>query len=301
VNDSPAFPVEYAEWFATSTVEPRLHLVGEPGYVFSWLIEGSESSALLDTGCGLADISKAVAPLTRSPVEVVNSHAHFDHVGGNGLFERCSMHESAPDRIEAGCTPELIGLFSGYARQARGDFERLLAIDRETESYLLGPEQTVRAWPASEIDQHGWRIDPPAPTRLLADGDRIDLGDRSFTVIHTPGHAIEHICLLDEAAGILFAQDQAYYGPQLLHLDGSNVSDYACSARRLADELRDSIRLICCAHCLRPTVPPCFLDELADAAETVAAGQADLVASTEVASGTLSADFGHFSFVVRSS
>ena len=35
-------------------------------------------------------------------------------------------------------------------------------------------------------------------------------------VIHTPGHAPDHICLVDEVAGILFAQDQAYYGPQLI-------------------------------------------------------------------------------------
>lgn len=52
------------------------------------------------------------------------------------------------------------------------------------------------------------------------------------------------------------------------------------SARRLADEVAPEIRVVYCAHCLRPAVPPRLLGELVAAGEEVAA------------------DCGHFSIVL---
>jgi glyoxylase-like metal-dependent hydrolase (beta-lactamase superfamily II) len=44
-------------------------------------------------------------------------------------------------------------------------------------------------------------------TDLVADGDRLFLGDRRFTVIHTPGHTEDSICLFGEQEGVLFCGD----------------------------------------------------------------------------------------------
>jgi glyoxylase-like metal-dependent hydrolase (beta-lactamase superfamily II) len=41
----------------------------------------------------------------------------------------------------------------------------------------------------------------------VRDGDRLLLGDRSFEVIHTPGHSDDSICLYCEEEGVLFAGD----------------------------------------------------------------------------------------------
>ena len=178
-------------------------------------------------------------------------------------------------------------------------YGRLLAADR-AEFFLIGPDEEMRPWPAEGIAAHGWRIEPPPPTRLLADGDRIDLGGRVLRVIHTPGHAPDHICLLDEKAGVLWAQDQAYYGPHLVYEPGADLADFVATTRRLAEELCGSLRTVYSAHCLRPTVPPAFLGELADAAEAVAAGEATMTASRGFFGEPVrSADFGHFSILVR--
>lgn len=292
------FAADAADWFEVVPIEPGLVVVAEPGHVFSWLIAGSERTILLDTGMGIADVAQAIAPHVGAPVGVVNSHVHFDHVGGNPSFAETAAHRLAPERIAAGCHPDFVESYRQIAPGFKPSFESLLAADRDG-WYLLGPEQQVREWPAAAVESRGWHPDPGAPTELLDDGDAIDLGGRSLTVIHTPGHAAEHICLLDERAGILFAQDQAYYGPQLLYLDGSDVAAYARSARRLAEELASSVRTVYVAHCLRPAVPPQFLRELADAAETVAAGEAELVPVTEMfGDRVLEADFGHFSIQV---
>jgi glyoxylase-like metal-dependent hydrolase (beta-lactamase superfamily II) len=145
----------------------------------------------------------------------------------------------------------------------------------------------MRPWPRERVAELGWRIDPPRPTRLLVDGDTVELGGRTLRVIHTPGHAPDHICLLDEAAGILFAQDQAYYGPLLVYEPGTDPATYARSAGRVHGAQ------------LRPSVPPRFLGELADAAEAVAAGEARLSpARGMLGEPVLGADFGHFSILV---
>jgi glyoxylase-like metal-dependent hydrolase (beta-lactamase superfamily II) len=293
------FALDAAEWFEVVAVEPGLHLVSEPGHVFSWLIGGSERSVLLDTGLGIADITAAIEPVAASPVTVVNSHTHFDHVGGNALFDSVAMHELGPQWLETNTADWELEAYGRIAVEMAAGFERLLAIDRES-WFLLGPDQRVREWPAAAIAAAGgWHIDPPQPDRLLVDGEVIELGDRTLRVIHTPGHAPDHICLLDEDAGVLFAQDQAYYGPHLLYLEGSDVAEFARSARRLADELRGGLRAVFVAHTLRPSVPPGFLDELAHAAEQLAAGEAGLQPAPGMfGEPLLGVDHGHFSLLV---
>jgi glyoxylase-like metal-dependent hydrolase (beta-lactamase superfamily II) len=293
------FAVPADHWFEVVPVEPGLHMVAEPGHVFSWLIHGDDRSILLDTGLGIADISAAIVPVTSSAVTVVNSHTHYDHVGGNELFDSVLMHEAGPEWLERNTQDWELEAYDKLVAEIEPVFERLLAADREG-WFALSPDQYARPWPAEEIAAAGgWHINAPGPTGLLADGDEIDLGGRSLRVINTPGHCPEHICLLDEAAGILFAQDQAYYGEQLIYLPESDVADYARSCRRLADELRGSLRTVYAAHSLRPTVWPGFLDELADAAEEVAAGEATLTPMHGLfGEDVIGVDHGHFQILV---
>jgi glyoxylase-like metal-dependent hydrolase (beta-lactamase superfamily II) len=292
------FAADARAWFHVAEVEPGVHLVAEPGHVFSWLVAGSERCVLVDTGLGLADIAAAIEPVAAAPTIVVNSHVHFDHVGGNELFEHVAMHELGPEWIEYATRDEEVSAYRDVAEGMYESWDRLREADRDG-WFLIGPDETMRPWPRERLAELGWRIDPPQPTQLLADGDTVELGDRTLRVIHTPGHAPDHICLLDEAAGILFAQDQAYYGPLLIYERGTDPATYARSARRLADELAGAVRTVYAAHSLRPSVPPRFLGELADAAEAVAAGEAPLSqARGMLGEPVLGADFGYFSILV---
>jgi glyoxylase-like metal-dependent hydrolase (beta-lactamase superfamily II) len=110
---------------------------------------------------------------------------------------------------------ETLEAYDRAVRGSRGDWEALVAVDRAGFD-VIGPDELVRPWPPSGVDLARWRIDPPLPAGLLEDGDELELGDRTLRVAHTPGGAPDHVCLLDERAGILLAQDQACYGPHLL-------------------------------------------------------------------------------------
>jgi glyoxylase-like metal-dependent hydrolase (beta-lactamase superfamily II) len=293
-----SFAADAREWFHVAEVEPGLHLVAEPGHVFSWLVSGSERCVLIDTGLGLADIAAAIEPVASAPTIVVNSHVHFDHVGGNELFDHVEMHELGPEWIEFATRDEEVSGYREVAEGMYGSWQRLREADRDG-WFLIGPDETMRPWPRERLVELGWWIAPPGPDHLLTEGDTVELGDRKLRVIHTPGHAPDHICLLDEAEGILFAQDQAYYGPLLIYERGTDPATYARSARRLADELAGTIRIVYTAHSLRPSVPPRFLGDLADAAESVAAGDAPVSPMRGMLGEPVQgADFGYFSILV---
>lgn len=286
------------DWYHVAEIEPGVHLVAEPGHVCCWLAAGRDRSALIDTGLGLVPIRPAVEPVTRSPLLTITSHSHFDHVGGNAEFEVRLAHESAPPQLAAGTPRSLLEDYWDMSLSLHERWQALVERDREG-FFLVGPDEVVRPWPPPGAERERWRVEPPPPTRLLRDGDEIDLGGRRLHVLHTPGHALDHICLLDEAAGILFAQDQAYYGEHLVYEDDADLEDFARSARRLADEVAPHVRIVYCAHSLRPSVPPRFLRELADAAEEVAAGEAELApARGFFGEPVLAADYGHFSILV---
>ncbi len=285
-------------WFHVSELEPGLHLVAEPGHVSCWLVHGSERSVLIDTGLGLLSIREAIAPVAPGPVVAVNSHADFDHVGCNAEFDERLIHPSGEARLADPVPVETLVAYDLAVRGIREDWEELARADRAG-FHLLGPDEVVRPWPPPGVDLTAWRIEPPPPTGLLRDGDELELGDRTLRAIHTPGHAPDHVCLLDERAGILFAQDQAYYGSHLLYFEHSDVGAWARSARRLADEIASAIRVVYTAHCLRPALPPRILRELADAGEQVAAGEAPLAPGDGLfGEPVLKADYGHFSLLI---
>jgi glyoxylase-like metal-dependent hydrolase (beta-lactamase superfamily II) len=130
-------------------------------------------------------------------------------------------------------------------------------------------------------------------------GDRIDLGDRSLRVLHTPGHSPDHVCLVDEHRGILFSGDQAAYGPLLVNLGGADLDDWVNSARRLAEELHGAIRVIYASHCLRTIVPPKLLREIAQAGEEIVGGAVALRPGHGFYGEPVrAADFDHFSVLL---
>lgn len=71
---------------------------------------------------------------------------------------------------------------------------------------------------------------PPAPDRLLKDGDTLDIAGMRFEVIHTPGHTAGGICLLRD--GVVFSGDTLFnYGIGRSDLLGGNHSQLLESIR----------------------------------------------------------------------
>jgi glyoxylase-like metal-dependent hydrolase (beta-lactamase superfamily II) len=265
-------------WFAIEQVESATWLVGEPGHVNCFLVEGTERAALIDTGLGMADISAAVRLLTAKPTLVVNTHSHSDHRGGNHHFTDIAAHPLAARPLADPVDP---GYLADYLKVAR---EQLAAyqVAREADDrffHLFTGATRPRELPDDADD---WAVPGgPVPVPLYA-GERIDLGHRSLTVLHTPGHSRDSICVLDERGGLLFAGDTLITGDFWEHTPDTQIEVFAATLRTLADDLAGQLNAIYPAHALRYQADPGLLSSAADAFEAVISGSSAGVLGTDL-------------------
>ncbi len=121
--------------------------------------EASRKAAVIDPG---GDAERILALLQRLKLElamVINTHGHFDHVGGN-------------KRLLASTGVDLL--------LHEADRELLAMAEKHAGLYGLPTELS------------------PQPQRLLKGGEIIELGELRIKVLHTPGHTQGGICLLIE-------------------------------------------------------------------------------------------------------
>lgn len=74
------------------------------------------------------------------------------------------------------------------------------------------------------------------PDIVLADDQRIEAGNCMLRVIHTPGHASNHLCYLLEAEGILFTGDHIMQGSTVvINPPDGDMAAYLASLRKVKD------------------------------------------------------------------
>ena len=257
-------------WFDVRELERGVHLIGEPGHVNSFLVQGSKAAVLLDTGLGVADIRAVARELTDKALLVINSHYHFDHSGGNRLFDEIAIHRVGAPLLERETPEEYAALYMDYTRnmlEAWGPYKRA----DDVYFHLLTAERLIRPLPQG-FDPAAYRILPSKATRLLEEGDVFDLGGRRLEVLHTPGHSPDCICLLDRENGLLFGGDTVNTGPVYAHTDDAEIPVFARSLARLA-EMRSDLRRVFVCHYLRLENEPSLLVEMAAGFERILAGE----------------------------
>jgi glyoxylase-like metal-dependent hydrolase (beta-lactamase superfamily II) len=213
-------------WFEHDTVDDGVVRVTEPHVdpflrANLFLVRGRDRDMLVDAGLGIASLRTELASLFERPVVVVATHRHLDHVGGLYEFEEVVVHR---DDAEAVATAD------GFASLRIEDYP-----PEELSGYET-PPSLLTAWPRADFDPAAYRVEPVAPTRIVDEGDEIDLGDRRFTVLHLPGHTPGELGLWEEERALLFSGDCVYESGILLdELPESNIADYVRSMERLRE------------------------------------------------------------------
>jgi glyoxylase-like metal-dependent hydrolase (beta-lactamase superfamily II) len=226
----PVLPIA-ERWFDVSEVGDGIYRVTEPhvhAYLRSnaWLIRGSAAHLLVDAGLGVGSLSDELAGLLDRPVIAVATHAHFDHFGGLGEFAVRAAH---PD------DGEVIETASDYVTLHAATYPPALVEEFEAVGEAV-PDLLIDALPAEGFDLAGFRTPAVGITRWLREGDAIDLGDRSFDVMHTPGHSPGSICLWDAGSQTLVSGDVLVDGEPLQDwVPRSSPGDFAVSLRGLAE------------------------------------------------------------------
>jgi glyoxylase-like metal-dependent hydrolase (beta-lactamase superfamily II) len=200
-------------WFEHRAIDDDLTLIWEP-YVAPfmrcniWHVRGRDCDMLVDTGMGMASLKDAITDMLDKPVLAVASHTHFDHVGSHHEFDERVVHAGEADIL------------------AHPTGENTVAapyVDHTTITALLHAGYDIATY----------EIKAAPATRVVEDGDVIDLGDRVFEVIHMPGHSPGSMGLWEKASGLLFSGDAIYDGQLLDSLYHSDVPDYFATLERL--------------------------------------------------------------------
>jgi glyoxylase-like metal-dependent hydrolase (beta-lactamase superfamily II) len=207
-------PIEAGDWYETIRMADDVTLIHEPWIkpffrCNMWHVRGRDRDLLFDTGLGHFSLRRHIMLVSERPLLCVASHTHFDHIG---------CHHEFPDRCVHQAEAEILAT-------PRNDWT---LADRYANDEMF--DRLPEGW-----DTARYQVQPAPAQRLLAHGDIIDLGNRHFEVIHTPGHSPGGIGLFEKATGIFLSGDIVYDGPLIDDAYHSNREDYVGTMESLRD------------------------------------------------------------------
>ncbi len=135
-------------------------------------------------------------PLT----QILNTHAHEDHIGANGLLQR------QREGLNIYAHPEAIPILENPVE------EQPLQLYR----------QIMWGWPEA------CQVEP------IRDGGKVTDGNLDLEVLHTPGHTEHHLCFYEPNRGWLFSGDLFIGGRDRALGAGNDIWQIIASLKRLA-------------------------------------------------------------------
>jgi glyoxylase-like metal-dependent hydrolase (beta-lactamase superfamily II) len=215
-------------WWARERVDDGITRVTEPHvHPFLrcnvWHVPGRDADLVVDTGMGIRPLRPFVERELDGDLIAVATHTHTDHVGGLHEFDHRAVHEAEASIISAPLPGALD--VSAYGDESIGVYRAA--------GYTFD-DHLVDAVPVGGVEAF-YDVPAAAATRLLVEGDVVDLGDRRLETLHLPGHSPGSIGLWEADTGTLFSGDALYDGPLLDGLAESDVEAYLATIERLRD------------------------------------------------------------------
>ena len=200
------------DWFTIDQVDENTYIISEYLHweeTHCYLLIGSDRALLVDTGLGVCNIYEQVRKLTDKPITAVATHIHWDHIGGHKYFPDFYAHKAELDWLDGG--------FPLPAQAVKNMVADRCELPRD-------------------FDINKYDIFQGEPSRVLDDGDTIDLGGRTIQALHTPGHSPGHLCFWEAERGHLFSVsgDLVYEGTLFANYPSTEPKSYLTSLEKIA-------------------------------------------------------------------
>ena len=186
---------------AVTELNPGIFQIrGLGGSSHSYVIKGDYMNVMIDSGSDqnfpvLERGLRHIGIKVRDINLVINSHEHCDHIGANRYFQDCAM----------------------------------IAAYRLAASKIITGDYYVTMYKGNDLNEIPLRVH-----LWLENMTRIDLGNYSLRVFHTPGHTSGCISIIEARCGLLFSADSVFAGGTLSYIaESGSIGDYLDSLTRL--------------------------------------------------------------------
>jgi len=246
------------------------------GHVNCYAIEDRNGVALIDPGTPsqkswkvlTSQLAKAGLPLKRVHTVVI-THSHPDHYGAAQRIRDVSgaelvTHENFKTYWDPHEEDDFVrdaAVDVDYDQQAGAIEAALLKVTgRERNSPWDRPVPWGGPPPDNQWkERFRWRIlplimskrwQPPRPSKRVTDGTVLHLGNREWLSVYTPGHTVDHLCLVDPTEGVFVSGDHLL--PTITpHISGLTVQqqplgDFYSSLDRM--HTFDDVKVVLPAH-----------------------------------------------------
>ena len=170
--------------------------------------DASKQSVVVDPGGDVDRILAAIEQTGATAERIWLTHGHLDHAGGAAELQ------------------EKLGNIPIEGPDQRDDF------------LLQGLADQGRAY--------GFAMRNVTPTRWLAEGDNMTLGEHRFAVLHCPGHTPGHVVFVNHAARFALVGDVLFQGS--IGRTDFPYGDHAALLRAITDKLLplgDDFQFLC--------------------------------------------------------
>jgi len=156
----------------------KIHQIGGKGFDSNIYLIIDKTIALIDAGTGMnfETVKQKLGKFNLKPNDIellINTHCHYDHVGGDMDFIRSADCDVFIHELEANLLREGDGVITC-------------------------------------ADMFGKKLEPISVARELQEGNKIELGELTLKVLHTPGHTAGSICLYEPEQRLLFSGDTIF-------------------------------------------------------------------------------------------
>jgi glyoxylase-like metal-dependent hydrolase (beta-lactamase superfamily II) len=171
-------------YYKTHEVFPGTWRISEALGVGEYLLEGDKKALLIDTGFGFVDLRRTISKITKKTVEVVNSHGHVDHAGGNNQFEKIWIDKDDVFMLDEAWKKSQLDLLINYGKRVNPALNLMLFYFR-----------------LQRFRKYNTRVE------ALPENVVFDLGGRKIGTMRVPGHSPGSVIFLDESTKTVFAGD----------------------------------------------------------------------------------------------